>query len=355
MLVAGLLLSRWLRRRAPAEQHIGLLLPASIGGALANIGTTLAGKVPVNLNFTAGREAMAAAIERCGDPDDHHVADVPDEGVHRAAGRHGVPRRRDEGVRRRREDRHARDGLRAAGVGHLALARAALPPRTTLATVIFSSGSTGIPKGVMLSHRNILSNIDAIGQVFDITSKDVLIGVLPFFHSFGFTGDAVVPDGRRLRRRLPPQPDGREDHRRAGRDSRRDDPDRHADVLLGVHPQVRAATVRARCGTPIVGAERLREPVAQAFEEKFGIRLLEGYGCAWIDFFRAIPPLVLLIFIYAGLPFVGFRPSPMTAVAIAFFLNTSSYYGEIYRAGIESVVLANGMRRGRPAFAATRR
>jgi len=56
-----------------------------------------------------------------------------------------------------------------------------------------------------------------------------------------------------------------------------------------------------------------------------------------IDFFRAIPPLVLLIFIYAGLPFAGLRPSPMTAVAIAFLLNTSSYYGEIYRAGIESV------------------
>src|SRR5262249_23478245 len=48
-------------------------------------------------------------------------------------------------------------------------------------------------------------------------------------------------------------------------------------------------------------------------------------------------PLVLLIFIYAGLPFAGLRPSPMTAVAVAFFLNTSSYYGEIYRAGIESV------------------
>src|SRR5262249_15265000 len=55
------------------------------------------------------------------------------------------------------------------------------------------------------------------------------------------------------------------------------------------------------------------------------------------DFFRAIPPLVLLIFIYSGLPFAGLRPSPMTAVAIAFFLNTSSYYGEIYRAGIGSV------------------
>jgi polar amino acid transport system permease protein len=56
-----------------------------------------------------------------------------------------------------------------------------------------------------------------------------------------------------------------------------------------------------------------------------------------IDFFRAVPPLVLLIFIYSGLPFAGIRLSPLTAVAVAFLLNTSSYYGEIYRAGIESV------------------
>jgi len=67
------------------------------------------------------------------------------------------------------------------------------------------------------------------------------------------------------------------------------------------------------------------------------LRIVRWPAMAGIDFFRAIPPLVLLIFIYAGLPFAGFRPSPMLAVAIAFFLNTSSYYGEIYRAGIESV------------------
>jgi len=66
-------------------------------------------------------------------------------------------------------------------------------------------------------------------------------------------------------------------------------------------------------------------------------RTVRWAAIAGIDFFRAIPPLVLLIFIYAGLPFAGLRPSPMLAVAIAFFLNTSSYYGEIYRAGIESV------------------
>src|SRR3982074_3600205 len=66
-------------------------------------------------------------------------------------------------------------------------------------------------------------------------------------------------------------------------------------------------------------------------------RLIRWAAVVGIDFFRAVPPLVLLIFVYSGLPFAGFRPSPVTAVAIAFFLNTSSYYGEIYRAGIESI------------------
>ncbi len=66
-------------------------------------------------------------------------------------------------------------------------------------------------------------------------------------------------------------------------------------------------------------------------------RAVRWSAAAAIDFFRAIPPLVLLIFVYAGLPFAGIRLSPLAAVAIAFLLNNSSYYGEIYRAGIESV------------------
>ena len=66
-------------------------------------------------------------------------------------------------------------------------------------------------------------------------------------------------------------------------------------------------------------------------------RLVRWTTIAVIDFFRSVPPLVLLIFVYAGLPFAGIRLSPLAAVAVAFFLNTSSYYGEIYRAGIESV------------------
>ncbi len=58
---------------------------------------------------------------------------------------------------------------------------------------------------------------------------------------------------------------------------------------------------------------------------------------AYVDFFRAFPPLVLLIFIHAGLPFAGIDLSAFAAVVLAFLLNTSSYYGEILRAGIESI------------------
>lgn len=66
-------------------------------------------------------------------------------------------------------------------------------------------------------------------------------------------------------------------------------------------------------------------------------RTLRWSMIALIDLFRAVPPLVLLILIYSGLPFAGIRLSPLAAVALSFFLNTSSYYGEIYRAGLESV------------------
>src|SRR5205085_5389112 len=58
---------------------------------------------------------------------------------------------------------------------------------------------------------------------------------------------------------------------------------------------------------------------------------------AWVDFFRAFPPLVLLVLLFAGLPFAGVELGGFACVAIAFFLNTGAYYGEIFRAGIESI------------------
>ena len=114
MLVAALMLSRWVRRTCDGQAMVGLLLPASMPAALANLAVLIAGKVPVNLNFTAGREAMAAAI--CAVR--HHDRDlgeaVPGEGQARPAGRHGAARRRDADADQRREGAHVPRGALAA-------------------------------------------------------------------------------------------------------------------------------------------------------------------------------------------------------------------------------------------------
>ena len=88
----------------------------------------------------------------------------------------------------------------------MALLRRTLIPREvtldSLATVVFSSGSTGTPKGVMLTHRNIISNVEGMLQAINVDRNDCLLGVLPFFHSFGFTVGLWLPDDRRVRRGL---------------------------------------------------------------------------------------------------------------------------------------------------------
>ena len=148
----------------------------------------------------------------------------------------------------------------------------------TLATIIFSSGSTGTPKGVMLTHRNILSNVDAIGQLFELTSTDVLLGVLPFFHSFGFTGTIWLPAVSGFGVVYHPNP---MDAKAIGDLAA----EYNATIIIST-PTFCSSYVR-KCDREqfqslrfaIVGAERLRESIATSFKEKFGIDLLEGYGC----------------------------------------------------------------------------
>ncbi len=272
-LTASLLVARWMSRERPHEEMIGLLLPPSVGGALANIGITMAGKVPVNLNFTAGREAMAAAIEKC------HIQSVVTSKIFLAKAKlDGV----DGGV-------FIEDILaKAGGIEKLwALLSARLAPpkmlssRKTpdaLATVIFSSGSTGVPKGVMLSHYNVLSNIDAMAQVFWIGASDRIVGVLPLFHSFGFTVTVWFPMVAGCGVVYHPNPT---DAKSIGALVAK-----YRGTFLLSTPTFCGAYTRkctvsdfASLRFVMVGAEKLRDAVAAAFQEKFGVKLLEGYGC----------------------------------------------------------------------------
>src|SRR4029077_17345719 len=147
-----------------------------------------------------------------------------------------------------------------------------------LATVIFSSGSTGEPKGVMLTHYNIASNIEQMGQTFMLNRKDVLLGVLPFFHSFGFTVTLWLPAVLSIGVAFHPSPLDLTAVSELVRDYR-------VTFLLAT-PTFLQAYIR-RCLPEdfgslqfvVVGAEKLPERLSLAFEDRFGIRPLEGYGC----------------------------------------------------------------------------
>src|SRR5258708_10877810 len=276
-LVASLLLSRWIRRHTHGQERIGLLLPASVGGALANIATTLAGKTSVNLNFTAGREAMAAAVARCG------IRTVLTSRKF-IAGAEIAPI---DGMVFL-EDVLA--GLTPFAKTRMLVTAFVLPSwllsriyanegdAESLATIVFSSGSTGVPKGVMLSHRNILANVDAVSQVFQLKADDVMVGVLPFFHSFGFSVTLWLPLVSGFGAVFHPNP---MDGKTIG-----DISERYRGTILVSTPTFYSGYVRkctreqfAHVRYALVGAEKLREPIAAAFKEKFGITLLEGYGC----------------------------------------------------------------------------
>jgi acyl-[acyl-carrier-protein]-phospholipid O-acyltransferase/long-chain-fatty-acid--[acyl-carrier-protein] ligase len=147
-----------------------------------------------------------------------------------------------------------------------------------LATIIFSSGSTGDPKGVMLTHFNIASNIQQVAQVFMLGGRDKILGILPFFHSFGFMAALWMPAVNGVGVVYHPNP---LDAKVIG-----ELVEKYKVTFLIATPTFLQAYMR-RCSPEsfgslqyvLVGAEKLPDRVALAFEDTFGIRPLEGYGC----------------------------------------------------------------------------
>jgi acyl-[acyl-carrier-protein]-phospholipid O-acyltransferase/long-chain-fatty-acid--[acyl-carrier-protein] ligase len=276
-------LARELRRRigpTAENERIGLLLPPSIGGAIANLAVTLSGRTSVNLNYTAGPAAMSSAAKQANlrfvltSPEFLAKAkvDLP-EGV--------TPIFVDEALRAISADERRKALLLALFAPIRAVERAcgAARPATVddVVTVIFSSGSTGEPKGVLLSHFNVDSNVEALAQAFRTTIDDRFLGILPFFHSFGFTATLWFPACRGLSSAFHPSPI---DAAAIGALV-----ERHAVTFLLATPTLLSIYLR-RC-TPaqfgslrlvLAGAEKLPERLSDAFEDHFGIRPLEGYG-----------------------------------------------------------------------------
>jgi len=146
-----------------------------------------------------------------------------------------------------------------------------------LATIIFSSGSTGEPKGVMLSHHNILSNLEALRMVFRATRRDNICSALPFFHSLGFTGTLWLPLVSGFSAAYHTNPLDGETIARMVRE-------RRSTLLIATPTFLMAYLRRAKVEDfrtlrlVITGAEKLKTKLADSFQEKFGLRPMEGYG-----------------------------------------------------------------------------
>ena len=278
-LIGSIVLARVLRPHWENQRHVGILLPPTVAGALVNVAAPLCGKTSVNLNYTVGKSGLEAAVRLAGlrtivtsrifvEKAKLELPDGPSilwlEDIARTIG--------------------TGDKLIASLLAFCAPARlieracGQNTPLTMddLATIIFSSGSTGEPKGVMLSHFNVDANAQGTNQVLHLYKDERVLGILPFFHSFGYLVFWLAMY-KNVGMVFHPSP---LDVAAIGELVRR-----HRVTFLVTTPTFLQLYLR-RC-TPeqfsslrvvLTGAEKLPSRLVRAFEDRFGIEPIEGYG-----------------------------------------------------------------------------
>lgn len=268
-------LARVLLRATEGERGIGLLVPPSVGGAVANVATALTGKYSVNLNYAAGDKGVNSAIEQCG---------LQKVVTSRAAfdKLRVKPKAELIYLEDLKEQVTGADKAAAFALSYMPLPKLLSPlfpglaaHPNQMATVLFSSGSTGEPKGIMLSHRNILSNAWQVkhhGEMSDV------VGFLPFGHSFGLTITlwtvAVLGlEAHYHTNPLEPQVIG-------------ELLQKHKAKMMACTPTLMRSFLR-RCTREqfqhvswlLLGSEKLKPQLQNDIQEKLGVLALEGFGC----------------------------------------------------------------------------
>lgn len=279
-LIGAIALGRALRSHWEGQHTVGILLPPSVGGALANVAATLSGRTTVNLNYTVGVKGLESASKQAG------LMTVLTSRVFLEKAKVELPANLThiwiEEIRNAINSRAKLTALLLALFAPMRMLERCCgaiihPTIDDIATIIFSSGSTGEPKGVVLSHFSLDSNVEGIAQILHLDRYDRLLGILPFFHSFGYLATLWFPTIHGAGVIYHPSPldagpIGELIHQ-------------HRITILVTTPTFLQLYLR-RC-TPeqfgslrivLTGGEKLPDRLLYAFKERFGIRPIEGYG-----------------------------------------------------------------------------
>ncbi|HRE82387.1 MAG TPA: AMP-binding protein [Opitutaceae bacterium] len=275
LLMGAALLDRQWSALLPTPSRVGVLLPNVNSMPATLLSLWCAGKTPAILNYTTGPAIMVACAK---------LAQL----THIITSRAFVEKARlkleplsEAGIQFiYLEDVRKRIGSVGRLAGLLRLTRFRLPPQLAAndtAVVLFTSGSEGVPKGVELSHRNLLSNVTQLLAVSDLQDTDRVFNALPLFHSFGLTAGVLLPLTRGFSTFLYPSP---LHYRIVPMVAYLQD----STLLLATNTFL---TLYARQAHPydfrslrylFAGAEKVQEATSTLWSQKFGIRILEGYG-----------------------------------------------------------------------------
>lgn len=281
---ATVLFSKFLKQNR--EQNIGILMPTTAAGAIINMAALMAGKTVVNLNYTASLQAIEAAISKAEIKTIYtakqFITKLQAKGFDTQSLLKDCEVIYMEDLKEKISKFNALSTLVLSKILPsfvLKLLYVKKVSNSNTAAILFSSGSEGEPKGVMLSHKNFMSNVKQISDVLNMRDEDVILASLPLFHAFGLTATTWLPMIEGIPMVCHPDPT---DALGVGKAAAKF----NATVMFGTSTFFRLYTKNKKVHPlmfdslrlAVAGAEKLNPEVRTAFEEKFHKPILEGYG-----------------------------------------------------------------------------
>ncbi len=279
--VRSMILQQLLPKSLQKGEHVGLMLPNANGCLLTFLAMHARGLIPAMINFSAGEKAIIGALKTAS----IHTVITSHKFIEKAELHDlmaAIAKKAEvvylEDLREKLNILHKLKGLVMAKFPHLGILRLIKHVRPDdAAVVLFTSGSEGVPKGVVLSHQNILANIEQVRASISFTRNDVCLNALPMFHSFGLTAGTMLAVLNGIKTFFYPSPL----HYRVIPEVAYDI---DATILFGTNVFLAAYAKYAHpydfytMRYAVAGAEKLQQETRDLWMEKFGIRILEGYG-----------------------------------------------------------------------------